>query len=576
VRTPATTLVGLRLVGRIRTPRAIALAVAVLVAAAVGVALLVSEQARRPAAPPTLADLWTGRASLVLAHRWSAAGLGQPEPYSGAQLEIAGRDWYLFNRVHPGATCAGRSIAQLGTQVRRSTDGGRSWSGPAPVVMPTPGTPWACAATDGSAVYDERGDRWRFLFQCLGDQPSWRGCYAERRGRDPMGPFTARPQPAIEPGALWRRICDAPGDDCTRLAGGTGKITDEGTFDIFRADAGRWWVGFHGYDGTRSYRGIARTRDFTHGGWEAGGAGGTPPDAVIDADDAKGWRENWLPRRGGGPAEPIGPGAGSIVREDGWYYQLAEVPDVALDCVAGQHWDLGLFRSRDLASSTWQQLPRGNPLVYSSDAPGPDGRSSMCNVLYPHLVRDENSGVTYVVHGRRSDDPEKDAIYVYRLAWEHDLLANGDFARGDAAGWETPSPATQRSVRRVPDESPDGTPYLAVNCGGQPCEGQTLRQDIRTDGSRGGEEVAFGGTFADAPLTVRLWQLDAGGKAVTHTDVAVPAGAGEHAVRATATIDDRARTLRYELYLQDAATVRADRLFVIPQDGCERPDYPSC
>ena len=122
----------------------------------------------------------------------------------GAHVEVVGATWYLFNRFTTDQPCPGQGadVRQMGTQVRASNDRGVSWGAPVPILAPTPGTPWSCAATDGDAVYDAGSGTWRYVFQCLGDGGRWQGCYAERRGRSPLGPFSAAapvPNPVITP-----------------------------------------------------------------------------------------------------------------------------------------------------------------------------------------------------------------------------------------------------------------------------------------------------------------------------------------------------------------------------------------
>jgi hypothetical protein len=431
-----------------------------LAVAGVAAAALVGDRSLHggpPAAPPGLSDLWAGRAALVLDRKWTSTELGTPAggAWAGAHVEIAGGRWYLFNRRAHASGCPGHGadFVQAGTQVRASQDGGATWGAPAEILAPRPGTPWACAATDGDAFYDPGTRTWGYLFQCLGDGPGWNGCYARRRAEIPFGEFTADgSNPVIASGDLWSRICDDAGDGCARGAG------EEGTFDVFAFDGEGWWVGFHGYEGAHGYRGIARTTSFERDGWQVDGAGGTPPDAVLDAADAAGWHESW------NPGGPIGAGAGSILEERGWYYQLAEVADLELECTPGQNWDLGLFRTRRLASVTWAQYPAGNPVVYSGR--GQEGMTGpeRCSVGYPRLFRDPESGITYLTPGRRSADPAHDAIYVYRLEWDRNLVANGDFGSADTEGWQAlAGTSAQLSARRFPEGSPDGTPYLAFN-----------------------------------------------------------------------------------------------------------------
>ncbi|MBK6848316.1 MAG: hypothetical protein IPG96_12600 [Proteobacteria bacterium] len=115
-----------------------------------------------------------------------------------------------------------------------------------------------------------------------------------------MSSWRCSPAPS-SPQAAWRRICDQPGDDCVSIPGAPGLVHDEGTFNIFLHEGGYYYVSFHGYDGARGYRGIARTRDFAC--WDAGDPSlGVPADAVLDARDQEGWREDWLP---GGPIASV-------------------------------------------------------------------------------------------------------------------------------------------------------------------------------------------------------------------------------------------------------------------------------
>jgi hypothetical protein len=549
--------------------------------AAVAIVALVADRGGVPRpveAPPGLGDFWSGRAALVLDKKWTSSSLGVPGggAASGAHVEVVGDTWYLFNRRTYERGCAGHGpeARQLGTQVRASSDRGAHWSAPVTILAPTPGSAWACTATDGDAVYDPSTTTWRYVFQCQGADPSWSGCYAERRDPSPLGPFSAPspdPNPVIRSGDLWSRICD-DGDECG--VGGSQRIGDEGTFNLFDNDGEGWWVGFHGYDGTHAYRGIARTPTFRRGSWQVDGAGGTPLDAVVDARDAASWRESWRP---GGP---VGAGAGSILREGAWYYQLVEVPDVSLGCKPDQSWDLGLFRTQQLSSTAWAQFPGGNPVVYS--ARDGSGQAPACNVIYPGLFKDPVTGVTYLMYGRGSTDPADDGIYVYRLERNRNLLDNGSFWRADAAGWRAlEGTSTQLSAERTPDGSPDGTPYLAFNCGAPACEaGQSFYQDVPTDPALDGETVAFGGSFrADTgtgDLTVSFLQLDVAGAVVDSTSVPVTVG-GEYAhVRGTAEIDGRTRRVRFQVYPRSPGNLRADNLYAIPQDGCSHPRYPAC
>jgi hypothetical protein len=523
-----------------------------------------------PPAPPTLADFWSGKATWRFDRKWTSAALGQGSVGNGAVMKIANDRWYLFNRRTYPEVCAD-GFVKMGIQVRESDDRGRSWSPPVTAVAPTAGTEWSCDATDGDVVYDEATQRWRLLFQCQDDSPAdedggWNGCYVERAGADPMGAFSPRPgdaNPVIRSGDLWSQICD-PGDECADAAGGPGHVHEEGTFDIFRKDASGWWVAFHGTDGRLGFRGIARTPDFTRGSFRVDDdAAGLPTDAVLGPSDARGFREQWSD---GGP---VGAGAGSIVEERGYAYLLAEFPDRSLACTAGQSWDLGIFRSSRLASSTWEPYPLGNPIVYSSRRPQANGEAVPCNVTYPNLFEDPATGVRYMLYGRSSGDPAVDGLYLYRLVWQRNALTNGDFWPADAGGW-TPVGGSQLVVQRDPNASLDGTPFLELSCGAPQCQpasavvqDQPVRDGLRDSVTFGGEVRAMAGTGS---LELVLRQLDATGKELTADVLTANAGPEWKRYTRQSRIDDRARTLRFELRPLTPGPFGIDNLAVEPAD----------
>ena len=196
------------------------------------------------------------------------------------------------------------------------------------------------------------------------------------------------------------------------------QVYDEGTFDIFQFDGTYYWVTFHGAANANStvlgFRGMAKTTDFVH--WVAGNqSADLPQDAVLDRNDAANfnWRENWL-----SGATRVGAGAGSILFDNGYYYQIAEFPDVGLNCLENQHWDIGMFRSASLTNVNWDQYPgfgdpnhpTGNPIIYSSTAIEGQGIPP-CNIQYMHLFKDPNTGITHLEFGRHSIDPNYDGMY---------------------------------------------------------------------------------------------------------------------------------------------------------------------
>jgi hypothetical protein len=530
----------------------VALGAAVLVVA--GLALFRNgDDAPRPQGPATLADYWAGNARWALARKLTGTDLAQDAFASGVHMEIVGDRWYLFNRGPAGGSCPDGEL-RVGVQVRESRDRGATWSPPVLAVDPAAAAPWSCAASDGDAFYDEARGTWRLLFQCKADGGGWNGCYAERRSQTPMGPFTARgvENPVIRAGDLWGSICDA-GDDC-----GGRPVADEGTFNIFDYDGRDFWISFHGWDGANGFRGIAKTPDFRRFVADRPEAG-VPTDAILDAADATGFNEQWAP---GGP---IGAGAGSVVREGRRLYAINEFADISLSCTAGQNWDLGMFRTDSTASVQWEPYPRGNPVVYSSRIPESNGQSSGCNVLYPTLFRDPATGNWYLMHGRATSDTAKAGIYIYRLEHDTNLLENGDFATGNALAWAgAPEGVTRVDVPRAPDGSPDGTPYLAFNCG---CTaGSSVFQDVLVDPGLTGRRFDYGGTLraegGEGALTMAVHQLDATGVVLRTDTLELQVGAEYSEHRATSSVVPGARKLRYELYPKSPLTFAADNLFL--------------
>lgn len=519
--------------------------------------------AQSQAQPAELGDYWNGQAKWELIRKWTPANSGIDDA-GASHIEVLGSTWYLFSRYYVGQTCANGTFPKLGIRVFRSTDQGATWSQPTIVLLPSGSSASSCATTDGDAFYDAANNKWHLLYQCLGNDGAWRGCHAERAGTDPMGPFTPNSfNPVINPYQLWSRICNNVEDDCVQLSGGINRVFDEGTFNIFRYDGLHFWVSFHGYDGKHGYRGIAKTTNFVH--WIAGDpTQGLPADAVIDANDARNWRENW---NAGGP---IGAGAGSILWSNDHYYLLAEVPDLNLACTSGQNWNFGLFRSSSLDAIDWEQYPSGNPIVYSSREPE-NGVIPPCNVQYPQLFSDQ-AGNTYLKHYRASSRADSRGTYLYRLVPSHNVLVNGDLWMGQATGWtRLPASPANLTAYRWPNWSSDGGPFLATNCGtgSAPCSaGQSVYQDVNVVARRG-KYYDFGGKFSthsgSGVLSLAVWQLDANFNTVQVNSVPVQATANSYtaAISSRYVIQPATKYLRYQFYFNsNLITYYADEMYL--------------
>ncbi len=535
--------------------------------------------------PGTLADYWNGNAHWNFWQKITATSTGRRSVFDGTSMKVMpDGTWYLFSRntyLQPPYCANGQP--HIGTQVQKSTDHGLTWSSPVQIIVPTSGTAWECDATDGDAYYNAAQNKWYYLAQCLAGNGPWNACEFEQTGADPTagGLFTPRStSPVLTNGQLWHQICNEASDDCVRLAGGTGRFGDEGTFDIFQFDGTYYWIAFHGaYYGNgyvQGVRGIAKTSDLGDGSKyiAENTSQGVPTDAVLDADDDNqhSWRESWV---NGATTGSIGAGAGSIIAENGYYYLLSEFADVSLGCTSGQNWDLAMFRSTSLTNTNWDQYPGGNPVIYSSHAPdgaGPnEGQWSPCNIQYGHLFKDPTTGTIYLMYGRRSADPDYDGIYFYRLDKTPNLLSNSDLWRADTAGWNTFGSTTALSAPRLPNNSPDGTPYMLMECGGGSCAGDhSVYQDVALP--NGGTTFNFGGQFATdwgtgdstGRLELVVWQFDGNSNLITSTRLPSTVGSNYTSVTGQVTLNPNTRKIRFQVYLYDTIKFRADNMYFSP------------
>ena len=521
-----------------------------------------------PISNGTLGELWVGKARWSLQRMLTLDSTKWPYGYgAGAHVEVVDGTWYLFSRkvnfTDKPAYCAGLTDITFGTEVRASTDEGKTWSDAVGILTPSAGSAWECAATDGDAWYDAAKSEWHYLFQCLARSGGWSGCHAMRSGKDPRGAFAAKhANPVIHGGDLWNRICTDPSAVCVTIPGAPKKVFDEGTFDIVHHDGTNYWITFHGFDGSRGYRGFAKTPDFVT--YVAGDpAKGTPRDAIYSRNDAAGWRESWA---SGGT---IGGGAARILEEGGLWYMLIESGDVSLGCIAGQNWDLGLLRAKSPSDVKWDQLPAGNPVAYSSKLPERDGKPLPCNPAYGNLFRDGKTSATWMHYTRETDDPKYAGMYFYRLEKSANLLKNADLWKCAVDDWTRfPVGPTNLVVYRFPNGATDGNCYLATNCGAASCvAGQSVYQDVALVGLAG-STLRYGAKFlaegGDAGATLTVHELDAASAIVASHSVPIALSGAWSATSASFVVDPKSVTARYQLYLDKPATLRMDEAFLAP------------
>jgi hypothetical protein len=325
-----------------------------------------------------LGPLWHGQAHFqeVGSIAWDLPPYNNPGESSG-WITVRNGKWYIFNRqtIRPIPRYCPRNYA--GIIERESSDQGKTWSNPPVVVAsPSPDNPGAgCTILDGSTYFDPAAGTWHLISQCLAvhDAGSWSLCHFTRAGESPMGPFVPDPHnPVVRSGDLWSRICSGPGKACNPA-----KTVDEGTPDIIAMRGGYFYVTFHGVDYTigRSYRGVARTRDFDH--WETDGAD-LPGDAILASADCEAWTPGC-----------VGPGEATTLVTGDYQYTLFEGPDKSLLCTKGQAWNVGLVRAPRNSfpkwNGGWEQFSR-NPVLTPS-WPGPE---TICGVQYQRWILDGN------------------------------------------------------------------------------------------------------------------------------------------------------------------------------------------
>ncbi|MBK6848317.1 MAG: hypothetical protein IPG96_12605 [Proteobacteria bacterium] len=191
-----------------------------------------------------------------------------------------------------------------------------------------------------------------------------------------------------------------------------------------------------------------------------------------------------------------------------------------------------------------------------------------CNPAYARLLREPATGEMLLHYTRTSMDGDHSRTFLYHLVPRHNLLINGDlWMCTSEAWWRFPIGNTNLVVYRLPRQSADDGCFLATNCGAPSCTpGQSVYQDVPLAGVRA-RRLAFGGVLASeggpATVTVALFQLSAEGAVLTNSALAVSLGGSTYQpARQEVVLLPNAATLRFQLYLQDPATLHADRMFI--------------
>jgi len=628
-----------------------ALALVAILGGVAGSARLADAVPRPPPPPPTripvptLDDWFSGaNADFRFKTRLTAATMPSADAQFGQGAHLTASPdspstWYVFGRraaaVQPVPACDAIAVA-FGIDIWKSTDGGTTWSQPTNLVSPAEGTPWTCFAGDGDAYFDRATHTWHYLAQCRGRDNLWNGCHWTRAADDPMGGWQADPaNPVVSTAVgstsnLWQRICgrstncfrdsqapdpQAPhpqAPDSQAPDGPKATVSDAGTFTIFdvATDPGFHYVRFHGAaaGNGHQYTGLAKTADFVN--WIVGpdDPSRLPSDDVFDSRFPKGfppadghggtpaWKEpHWLAPKSSDAV--VGGGAGHVVHDGPWYYLVAEASDRPLCGMPGATWDLGIYRTTDVAKTVWDSpaRPHENPVAFSDDGVAGSPVPSSCDPSYPRLLRDRATGETDLVYDRvirmpggpdAPPDPTRSGLYVYTLRWNLLRQARpGDDAPGlaSSAPWRVisaatdPPPPTALAARRDSYRAPDGNGYLVFNCdrGDAPCgPSKAIYQDrfvgrgLRPAATR----FVFGGKAASTDrqtgrVRLLVGQLDVAGHWL-RTDAVTETVTGSDYTSATSppvTLRHDTVWLRYMVWVNgERATVKAGELFVEP------------
>lgn len=355
------------------------------------------------AAGAPLEDFWSGRATFEFVRMWRSPSDDNPAYdnvfYNQQAYIVPARNlWYSFSReaISPksGDADAVRPSYCKGDYARivlhTSTDQGATWTDRTVLVEPTPGTPWECAALDGTAFFDASMATWHLVFQCAARDGHWEICHATRRSADPAGPFTIDPRASVTGSSIVKKM-------------GLPRFFDEGTPQIVAKRRDRFYMTFHAYNGVQGIRGMAWTRDFHR--WFVDGK-----KPLFDSNSCAGWNVPWS----GGC---VGGGWADVLHTGSFYYMIVEAADKNMGggCTPGKHWVIGLLRTGSLRKPTWQSLPGGPGIIFNP--PLLSAGRHPCGANYAQLFRSNGDTYLSVFLTPVPSSPEEPATgrYLYEL-----------------------------------------------------------------------------------------------------------------------------------------------------------------
>ena len=200
--------------------------------------------------------------------------------------------------------------------------------------------------------------------------------------------------------------------------------------------------------------------------------------------------------------------------------------------------------------------------------------------VYPSLFADPATGTSYLMYGRVSADPATTGSTSTGSNGTAIASATATSTpRTSSAGARSPAESTQVSVERRPDRSPDGTPYVAFNCGAAACDGdEVLYQDVqvsrRTRAGRSRSAAPSARRAAPVSWSSTRCSWTPGARSSSRprcpsrpvTPMPVPAARSSWSrARGACGCSSTPRT---------PGTFWADNVYLIPQEGCEAHAIP--